>query len=855
MKELFQSVVMRLALCGLAASLVLLLLRSRPVRGTFVRLLSVWRSLTAFGRVAACFFLLVGILIGGDKTNSVPPNVNSPLPQIMQGGIIQGGAASCRAGDLRNDSFIWRGGTLHLLGTLPSSSFAERKAANWNMRGAWKDSFWLPFDDGWVFPLGTNHLSGVEVISYGQVWATPFDTNAVASAGVPLEIVRGLTTFCYEFTPSNSYRFVWTDAAINRDTNNLVTASIELFRNGDYAVEIDGEGAVVTQRVLPFEHDGFGQDAEWVAANFTNATEILAVGYPQWVDSQVGTGLTNGLYRLTVTVPDAPPETTQISVGDLSIAVTNAGEYVFLLEKGPAYDFAVFPPSSNVTISAVDDVPSVRGAPMLRSFGGVDGGQWVPDGGDFWTDYAAGMEYARLWWLPWLCGSPDVTHIGPNDEVTFTAIFVDYFRSGGVAFHWTASDGLSLATPNAQSTAVTVDSMPSWASAFVSVTATFGDQSLTSYLDLSYGTNTTPQVHLSLNLPDTILVYTNVYVAGMIGVLDIVLTSDCETNGTVRLDCIHNAEKVRILDGDSGSPVALPCSWNISGNFSKSLRVEGLVASETCDDIEFLASFSPEDGSAGICARTTSTVADIWHLAVSEEPRTRNRNLLGVGESVIFYYRPFETQLEYSATAGESLPPVDGMLHYSAPHTQAVANVAFNVGKTNWTVPFTVVEPEGIEVGNVENVVYERDGYAGIFEMTFHNRVTPTNVSFYAIETIEIPMVATNATGYYAQPSKADELDHGKRGGGHWGGIGFGNEYVDYAAAGYVSKPWGEGGSFTWPIPVAWRCRGDDGVTNVFCYTDQRFELDANGTVRVIKFGYCGERTTNNVFTLTRISE
>ena len=98
MKELFQSVVMRLTLCGLAASLVLLLLRSRPVRGTFVRLLSVWRSLTAFGRVAACSFLLVGILIGGDKTNSVPPNVSSPLPQIMQGGIIQGGAASCRAG-------------------------------------------------------------------------------------------------------------------------------------------------------------------------------------------------------------------------------------------------------------------------------------------------------------------------------------------------------------------------------------------------------------------------------------------------------------------------------------------------------------------------------------------------------------------------------------------------------------------------------------------------------------------------------------------------------------------------------------------------------------------------------------
>ena len=130
------------------------------------------------------------ILIGGDKTNNVPPNMNSPLPQIMQGGIIQGDAASCRAGDLRNDSFIWRGGTPHLLGTLPNSGFAEWKSSTWNVCGAWKDSFWLPFEEDWVFPHGSNHLSGVEVVSCGQIWPTPFDTNAVASAGLSFEIVR-----------------------------------------------------------------------------------------------------------------------------------------------------------------------------------------------------------------------------------------------------------------------------------------------------------------------------------------------------------------------------------------------------------------------------------------------------------------------------------------------------------------------------------------------------------------------------------------------------------------------------------------------------------------------------------------
>ena len=111
----FQNVLMRLALCGLAASLALLALRSRLARGTFARVLSAWRSLTAFGRVAACSFLLIGILIGGDKTNSVPPNMNLPLPQMVGGGIIQGGAASCRAGDLRNGSFTWRGGTPFLM--------------------------------------------------------------------------------------------------------------------------------------------------------------------------------------------------------------------------------------------------------------------------------------------------------------------------------------------------------------------------------------------------------------------------------------------------------------------------------------------------------------------------------------------------------------------------------------------------------------------------------------------------------------------------------------------------------------------------------------------------------------------
>ena len=315
-------------------------------------------------------------------------------------------------------------------------------------------------------------------------------------------------------THSNSYRFVWIDTTIDSDTNNLVLASLELFRNGDWCVTTNG-AVRWGQRALPFPHNGFGQDDEWVAANFTNATEILAVGYPQWVDAQVGTGLTNGLCKLTVTLTCDPPETTFLSVGNSTIAATNAGEYVFLVEKGPAYDLTVFPASSNVTVSAVDDIAPMerggfvetdlslrRGALRSGAGGNYDNGTWTPDGGMFWTDYVPGMVNAQFWWLPCLFGSPDVAHIDSSaDAVEFHAVLSDY-RGAAPTFLWTASEGLSIASPNSQTTEVTADETVSWDTAYMSVSATFGgDRSLTSYIYLDYGTNDTPQAGVSVSVP------------------------------------------------------------------------------------------------------------------------------------------------------------------------------------------------------------------------------------------------------------------------------------------------------------------------------------------------------------------
>ena len=132
--------------------------------------------------------------------------------------------------------------------------------------------------------------------------------------------------------------------------------------------------------------------------------------------------------------------------------------------------------------------------------------------------------------------------------------------------------------------------------------------------------------------------------------------------------------------------------------------------------------------------------------------------------------------------------------------------------------------------------------------MIFECRLLPQMVSFKELELIEWPRVSTDPVGYYRQPSKAGLLDHGLHGAGEWNGVGDENTVGDLARMEINNPPWLGGGSFTWPIPNAWRIKDHGGEGTYFCNTDQRFELDADGTTRLKKFYRAGERTTNGVY-------
>lgn len=553
------------AICGIVAI----------TRRFLVRVKSVGLALLFSVAVAAA------VMFGGAKTNELLQAFFPFVPQVQQIPLMP--------------TSLSTNGVPVIAATSPrASATMPFRAEKWNVRGAWNDSFRYAFDDGWEFPFGTGHIDRVEVCSQGRVIPRYGSTDVIASVGVPLEIVNPTTSFGCERTDRNSYIFSWTNAVVGRVLHENVAsavtidASIELFRNGDVGVTTNGVTELIP-RVLPFPHDGFGQDEEWIAANFTNATEILAVGYPQWVDAQVGENLTNGLYKFTVTIPDVPPETIQLVVGDYSVAVTNSGDYVFLLEKGIDYQYGAVPFMSNVTCSAVDDVPQMRGGRSMQD--GERSARWTVDGGGYGINQQTNSTLGLVWWMPLFFGSPDVPHLGPDDNpMTFTANFADCRVEPAASYSWTASDGLAVASPNAKATQISADTMPSWTQASVSVTATIGGHTLRSDLyGFSYGVNDTPQVRLSLSVPNAILLNSNAVDAAKVAFAGWAFSSDVPTSGVVTVSCVSGNDKIE-CGGLLGT-------WDISDtdDFSVEAHIQGVLASTTLGDVTLQAVFTSGD--------------------------------------------------------------------------------------------------------------------------------------------------------------------------------------------------------------------------------------------------------------------
>ena len=240
----------------------------------------------------------------------------------------------------------------------------------WNKRGAYCDWIHVAFPDGFAFPYGTNLLTGVTVMAWGELRvgrartpaAPQSQTNGIAfenDCGGPrvsaLPMVVSLepdeSSFTYGLTSSNSFLFSWSNVCVDRAATNRVDASIELFRDGSIAVRTASDVQPPTFDLQPpIPPEGFvghGQDTNWLANAFspTDYAAITNKGYETWLmEDCVGINVQNGLYKISVSIADLPVgEPCYLMCGPWKMIVREPGTYSFPLHVRTTYAIRTYP--------------------------------------------------------------------------------------------------------------------------------------------------------------------------------------------------------------------------------------------------------------------------------------------------------------------------------------------------------------------------------------------------------------------------------------------------------------------------------------------------------------------------------
>ncbi len=714
----------------------------------------------------------------------------------------------------------------------------------WFRRGAWRDDHYLKFETDWVFPHGTNHYSGIWIYSWGKL-AAPRTRQSFAALGIDLALFPEESEVTWERTSSNSYRIAWQNGFPDRRSReNGMSASFELFRNGGIAITTNNVTQYI-ERELPFDCAGRGQDTAWVAANFPNAADAIleAGGYAAWVDQEVGIGLENGLYRFTATFPTTPLEAIELFVGPYTVAVTNAGDYVFLLEKGRDYTFGTRPYIADVTYSAVDDLRTANN--LLRSASGWRGSTWNTVGGGLEWTLPTETIFGKCCWLPYFKGAPDLPYLSSDAlPSVFEGVLSDAVDNLGVSYEWRSDyNNLEIKTPNERETEVSYKDGSDWRNYALSVTATLGDHKLTSAINGHFWTNSVvEETSLTVTAPKVLFLPFNIVDEEPEGLVTLNLQLPDGESGELSIECVSGVGAVQFI-GET--------SWQVENSVVKTVSLVAQGESSCKDDVKLKARFVSGKGEV-VEQETMLTVAKIWYRAEVSIPKDRMRRKFAVGETVLFLFEPDGLNLNLLCSDGVQLLDQSDGYRILLPTKATKTTIIAEIEDATLKYTFDIVEPQLVRAASYKGSFPLCAGKAGGFGIVFAVQVLPTDVSFRHLEIKEVPEVATDATGYFAQPQYVNYLDHGKHGAGNWVPLNDYNGFNDTASVPYFSPPWLEGGSFTWPIPCAWRFRfREENAETIFTQYTQRFELGANGTVRIKKFGYCAERTTNDVHHIT----
>lgn len=373
-------------------SLVGFLLR-RQLRMLFDR----WRALGRLGQCVTLVFVSGFVLYGGSK--HLPPtqtndsqNADEPLLTVLppwDSPLVDAAACrvtSCdeitRGAPMTRQAVASTAGETSDVATFRQTSQPE--LSRWAARGAWVDWQRIEFPDGFAFPIGTNQITEVTLMSYGAlIPASSF--QLLASRSEPpiqssttdiqtllhsniltlpcrVSLEPGESSIHYGLTPSNSFLIAWENVCVERSSTNRVDASIELFRNGDTLVTIQPlsqpsqPSLFFTPAALPEGWVGEGQNLNWATNAFPEFAEnIRTNGYANWLADYVGINEQNGRYKVIITI-DALPEDgpCYLECGPYKVIVREVGVYGFPLEVCQHYQARTYPVAIPLTIEYDD---------------------------------------------------------------------------------------------------------------------------------------------------------------------------------------------------------------------------------------------------------------------------------------------------------------------------------------------------------------------------------------------------------------------------------------------------------------------------------------------------------------------
>ena len=753
--------------------------------------------------------------------------------------------------------------------TMPASGAIR---GTWHLTGAYEDVQKVTLD-GFSFPLGSDLCTSLWAYTWGKVRPQLKNvSNEIAAVGAPMSAIPEVSRFWSAATSNDTYLLTWENFALGRiaaptnasslipDPSSLVSAQVELFRNGDFITRSNDVESVWRRR-MPCDLDEDG----WIDLIDPDPMAFDEDGFGPHQTLPDGDN-TNYYYRVDLVVDQA------------NARVTFEGDDFSTL---PDPDFIAHAGETNRVMLLIGKTYVVRCDLPIRCVGKEDDEVCV------WNE---GRTLGILWpiYLEFVPSEPLLLLAGPllgapSNGGGDTGVSVHPERAGGGSFSW-ENDFCCCSTSWDGSPVFCCDGTCGCGGCYTGdITYLIGGHGLifggwycacSSDPDDPHEGDEPPDGPLagpcvSATFSADVVIFEDEY-ENMPGQTIPRRSTETEvefyayggTNGGTYAFSMVNESKLRRLGG-----AYLPKTGTVRAgeSFRIKVRYEALSASGSEGDIKAKAEFTEFETNRklpDVETPLTSVKVELETMYAATSNPDKHRHVYGIGEGVKYRTIPASVQSEWSFVAGANAVATydwggsTGNVFICPWTTDGLSGGSFSGSVTihgcELNFSLSVVEPNIVALypsTNIEssrvNPVY---GEAGHLLMYLQMFVEPQYVSFKGIKIVEIPDESQSGVhwGYYNDRQKGGNWSHtANDGAGIWNEVGETGFYgVDRAGHSVsYSPPW-INGMKVWQIPMGWGTGGDS-VAGQFDPnpTTQTFSLTEDGTFTIRKFNH--EATRN----------